>query len=46
MEPHVLNVHHRCGPALPFDERAAEEAEWRIDEPWHVIRALFEEEPG
>jgi len=27
---------------LPFDERAAEEATWRIDEPWHVLEALFE----
>src|SRR5436305_852713 len=38
------NLMKRRGPRLPFDERAAEEAEWRIDEPWHVIRALFEEE--
>jgi 2,3-bisphosphoglycerate-independent phosphoglycerate mutase len=38
------NTLRRRGQRLPFDERAAEEAEWRIDEPWHVIRALFEEE--
>ena len=38
------NLIKRRGQRLPFDERAAEEAEWRIDEPWHVIRALFEDE--
>ncbi len=32
------------GSRLPFDERAAEEASWRIDEPWHLLRSLFEPE--
>ena len=28
---------------LPFDERAADEATWRVDEPWHTLPSLFEE---
>jgi 2,3-bisphosphoglycerate-independent phosphoglycerate mutase len=31
---------------LPFDERAVEEAEWRIDEGWRLLDQLFEGEPG
>jgi len=29
---------------LPFDERAAEDAEWRIDEGWRLLDQLFEGE--
>jgi 2,3-bisphosphoglycerate-independent phosphoglycerate mutase len=32
----------RSRQRLPFDERAADEAEWRIDEPWYLPPALFE----
>jgi 2,3-bisphosphoglycerate-independent phosphoglycerate mutase len=38
------NLVKRTGPRLPFDERAAEEADWRIDEPWHLLTSLFEAE--
>lgn len=38
------NLVKREGQRLPFDERAAEEAEWRIDEPWHLLKStLFED---
>lgn len=30
---------------LPFDERAAEDAEWRIDEGWRLLDLLFEDAP-
>jgi 2,3-bisphosphoglycerate-independent phosphoglycerate mutase len=30
---------------LPFDERAAEDAEWRIDDGWRLLDQLFEGEP-
>jgi len=31
---------------LPFDERAIDDAEWRIDEGWRLLDQLFEGEPG
>lgn len=31
---------------LPFDERAVEEADWRIDDGWRLLDQLFEGEPG
>lgn len=31
---------------LPFDERAIEDAEWRIDEGWRLLDQLFEGETG
>ncbi len=31
---------------LPFDERAVEDAVWRIDEGWRLLDQLFEGEPG
>lgn len=31
---------------LPFDERAIDDAEWRIDESWRLLDQLFEGEPG
>src|SRR5207248_9177410 len=42
--PFVLagNRVKRSRQRLPFDERAADAAEWRIDEPWCVPPALFE----
>jgi 2,3-bisphosphoglycerate-independent phosphoglycerate mutase len=38
------NLVKREGQRLPFDERASDEAEWRIDEPWHLLpTTLFED---
>jgi 2,3-bisphosphoglycerate-independent phosphoglycerate mutase len=32
--------------SLPFDERATEDAKWRVDDGWRLLDQLFEGEPG